>query len=520
MAAQRQRRVKDTATVVRRKAIYLRKSRDETHGRDDILAKHRMQLVEMCERNGWTYETYEEVGSADSLDDRPKMMQLLDDIEDGRYDGVVVMEYERLSRGSQQDAALIFSVFQREGVQIITPTQRYDLNDETSEALLGVASIFARMEYRKIKRRLRQGKINGAKQGKWVQGPAPYPYTTIPDPAVSDRRIVAVDEEQFPHYEMMLSDALAGVSPGDIAIKLNVAGARTNRGGTWVAETVQRVLLNPFHMGRIIYGKTKAGKDGERIKLDPDEWITSEGDHPRLKTPEEHARIMELISSRRRIGRRSLEGNTPLSGLVKCAVCNEANVSTTHQSTLHRGRHVLFACTRRSPFGEICPNGGVPAEIVYRVIETEAAQLMDRLTSQFDETRTRVSTLPTLLEATRAELAKEQTKLSNLIDLAISGLITKDVLASKKVPIEASIQRIKATLSELESSTATGEMPMEERKQKLSTILRGDFWTSDEWTHKDRHTLLTTLIDHITLRAEIHRSKSKQNVVGVCIHWR
>lgn len=512
MVQRRASKAKTTPLVVlnKRKATYLRKSRDESQGKEDILSKHRMQLVELCERNGWEYVIYEEVGSSDSLEARPKMMQLLDDVKDGLYDGVVVMDYDRLSRGDELDAAIIKRTFRDAGVVIHTPQKTYNLADEDEEFLMTIVAGAARIEYQRTKRRLQRGKVNGAKQGKWVQGNPPYPYFYD-----SEKKVVAVDEDKRQHYETMLDDALAGMSPGDVAIKLNRLGVKTNRNGAWVAETVQRLLLNPFHMGRVIYGKTKSDKEGNRLSLSRDEWAIGEGSHERLKTPEQHARLLELISSRRRIGNRAQAGQTPLSGLVKCALCGK-----THQSTFHRGRMVLFACTRRSPVGEICPNGGVPASVVYEAIENAAKDEVRRLVEESENVATRAVGIPALLEAERRELEAEEAKLSKLVDLAVSGLITKEMLAEKKAPIESSILRLKTSIANLEETTATGEMPVEERRQKLSTILSGDFWTRDDWTDKERHGLLTTLIDHIDLRATISRRKDTPSDVDIRVEFR
>lgn len=492
------------ANMNKKKALYLRKSRDESGGTADVLSKHRMTLVELCQKNGWEYVTYEEIGSSDSLDNRPKMVQLLDDVEDGLYDAVVVMDYDRLSRGDELDHAFIKRIFRKAGVKVITPTRIYDLEDEGSELLMGVEALMSRAEYRRIKRRLQAGKLSGAQKGNWVQGNPPFPYHY-------DKltKMLVVEEEKRPHYGMMKADALNGMSPGDIAIKLNRMGVKTNRGGTWVAETVLRVLLNQVHMGKVIYGKSKTDQDGNRVMLGPDDWVTGEGQHERLKTPDEHARLIALIASRRRIATKSREGKTPLSGLVKCARCGK-----THQSTLHRGHYVLFACQRKAPTGEKCPNGGVHAEVVYRSIDQAVETELERLRLYVEEVEGQQSTTGVMLENMRRELATLEEQLSRLVDLALSGMVTKEMFAQKKAPIEADIRRTKEEIAALEMAEAAGEMPKEERLEKLESILK-DFWTSDHWTDKERHTLLTTLIDHCTLYCD-----RKRNLVSVKVVFR
>lgn len=473
-----------------KKALYLRKSRDETKGKEDVLANHRAVLVELCEKNDWEYEIYQEIGTSDSLEARPKIMQLLEDVEDGLYDGVLVIEYERLSRGDDMDAAIIKRAFQKAKVTVYTPTQAYDLQDETSEALMGVSAIFARMEYRKIKRRLKAGKVAGAKQGKWVQGNPPFPY--MYDAAA--KRLV-VEEAKRPQYLMMKADALAGMSPGDIGIKLNRLDVKTNRNGTWQAETVQRLLLNEVHMGILKYRPNKSEPPIEGI-----------GDHERLKTPEEHARIVSLIVARRRIATRSREGSTPLSGLVKCARCGK-----TQQSVVQRGKWVLFACQRRSPTGEKCPNSGTRGEVVAEAIEKAAAIELSLLDQDVEAHRSTTSGT-SMLDSQRRYLSTKQKERKGLVQLKAQGHVDMDTFLELKAPLDADIQRTETEIVALERVASSGEMPADERRKKLR-MLQGDFWTDDEhWTDKQRHDLLVTLIDRITLISDWRRRKVEIDV--------
>jgi len=58
-------------------AIYLRKSRGDI---DTDLEKHRLLLEERCKEIGANYIEYAEIGTSDSIEDRPAFMELLQDI--------------------------------------------------------------------------------------------------------------------------------------------------------------------------------------------------------------------------------------------------------------------------------------------------------------------------------------------------------------------------------------------------------------------------------------------------------
>ncbi|MED0765971.1 recombinase family protein, partial [Aneurinibacillus thermoaerophilus] len=119
-------------------AIYLRKSRlDEEDLERDVLETHRRSLIDYCKKNGWQYVIYEEVKSGESLAGRPQMMKLLSDIEQGEIfiDAVLVMDYDRLSRGDGEDQSKIKKTLARSDVFVVTydDGRIYDLNNDSDD---------------------------------------------------------------------------------------------------------------------------------------------------------------------------------------------------------------------------------------------------------------------------------------------------------------------------------------------------------------------------------------------------
>lgn len=81
-----------------------------------------------------------------------------------------------------------------------------------------------------IKKRMKQGKVAGAKKGMWTNGRPPYPY--IYNSAV---RQVEVDEEKRKIYRLIIEKYLSGINAQKISEWLNqckiappYAGKRNN----------------------------------------------------------------------------------------------------------------------------------------------------------------------------------------------------------------------------------------------------------------------------------------------------
>ena len=119
-------------------AIYLRKSRAdvelEAKGELETLARHKKALLTLARKHNLTIgEIYEEIVSGETISSRPVVQQLLDEVENGKWDGVLVMEIERLARGDTIDQGIVARAFKIGNTKIITPSKTFDPNNEFDE---------------------------------------------------------------------------------------------------------------------------------------------------------------------------------------------------------------------------------------------------------------------------------------------------------------------------------------------------------------------------------------------------
>lgn len=96
--------------------IYLRKSRKdleaEQHGEGETLARHERALLALAKKNNLIISNiYREVVSGETIAARPVMQQLLREVEQNLWDGVLVMEVERLARGDTIDQGVVQRAF-------------------------------------------------------------------------------------------------------------------------------------------------------------------------------------------------------------------------------------------------------------------------------------------------------------------------------------------------------------------------------------------------------------------------
>lgn len=143
--------------------IYLRKSRAdaeaEARGEGETLARHRTALLSLARRMGLEIgDIYEEIVSGETIAARPQMQRLLAEVEAGQWQGVLVMEIERLARGDSIDQGIVAQAFKYSGTRIITPAKTYDPANEFDEEYFEFGLFMSRREYKTIKRRMIAGR--------------------------------------------------------------------------------------------------------------------------------------------------------------------------------------------------------------------------------------------------------------------------------------------------------------------------------------------------------------------------
>ena len=196
-------------------AQYLRKSRME-EGMDtgEVLAKHRQALADFAASHHiHIVETYCEVVSGESLYARPEMLRLLEDVEEGRYDAVLVMDLDRLSRGRMKDQGIILDAFRDSGTLIVTPEKTYDLSDDLDDEMAEFKTFMSRREYKIITKRLRRGLKQTIQDGCYVAN-APYGYRKV---TVDRKPTLEIYEPEAKFVRMMYDLYLQGYGCVSIA---------------------------------------------------------------------------------------------------------------------------------------------------------------------------------------------------------------------------------------------------------------------------------------------------------------
>ena len=487
-------------------AIYLRKSRQdeeaEKRGEHETLSRHRSTLFKLAkEQNLNIVEVKEELISGESISYRPKMLELLEEVKQGLYDAVLVMDIDRLGRGNMQDQGLILDTFKQSKTKIITPRKVYDLSNEFDEEYSEFEAFMARKELKLITRRMQRGRIKSVEEGKCISSNAPFGYKFEFE---GKNRFLVVDDEKANIVKIIFDMYLEGLGAYKIANYLNSLGYKTSTGRDWYEKGIRDIIKNKAYCGYIVWNKVERKRNSSRRS--PEKQIESLGLHEPIISEDIWNKAQEMRTKRTISPVHDNKKLTnPLAGLVKCKLCG---ATLTASSSTYGGKKVKFLS---------CKTCYKVAAVKLDVFESEVLNSLDSILNtyklylnddieNYDDSSKLANYFNLLkqLEKESVTLIKQKEKLHDLLEKGIYDIDTyldrSKVLADKIENNKNSIDKVKNDI-EYES---THSIDISEVVPKLENLLELYTKTNDA---AEKNQLLKTVIDSIIY----HKEKKQRN---------
>ncbi len=454
--------------------MYLRKSRAdleaEAHGEGETLSRHKTALNDLARRMKITVSAiYEEIVSGETIAARPQMQRLLEEVANGDWDGVLVMEVERLARGDTMDQGLVAQTFKYSNTKIITPLKIFDPSNEFDEEYFEFNLFMARREFTTTNRRLVRGRQASAKEGKYVGSIPPYGYKKVK--LENDKGYtLEIIEEQAEVVRMIFDWYSEGTEVNGekkrlglhaIALRLNQLGIKS-QGKTdyWTIYGIRHMLVNPVYIGKIRWGYRKVKKtvttDGKRRKLREQakegEYLVVDGLHEPIISEELFNKVQEQLATTPPASvKYEYTGQNPLAGLLRCGKCGKAlsyNVNKTVRDAIPR---------------VICPTVGCKCvSSKYDIVEKRLLSVMQDWVSEYkvDKKQSmqeeRLSTdIESVISSADSELQELDAQLDKVYTLFERGTYTEKVFKQRSETIQAKIADLTEQRKQLEAELST-----------------------------------------------------------------
>lgn len=250
-------------------AVYTRKSSEEGL-EQDFNSLHAQReaceaYIESQKQEGWTVlrEAYDDGGYSGGTMERPGLQRLLQAVQDGSVDVIVVYKVDRLTR-SLADFAKIVEAFDARGVSFVSVTQPFNTTSSMGRLTLNVLLSFAQFEREVTGERIRD-KITASKQkGMWMGGHVPVGYR-----AEERSLVVKPGEAETVRTLFRLYRDYGCVRR--VRAEAERLGLTTKAGGAFSRGHIYRVLANPIYIGRIPHHETSYPGNHAAI-IDADLW--------------------------------------------------------------------------------------------------------------------------------------------------------------------------------------------------------------------------------------------------------
>lgn len=482
-------------------AAHYRKSRAdieaERRGEGESLSRHRRDLHALADRLGITIdEEYCEIVSGSKLSERPEMQRLLSDVAAGKWDGVLDVGVDRLTRGDLMDQALILSTFKYSGTKVITPQHTYDLSEDWDEDIITSDMSMSRREYKLINRRLQRGRTTSAHEGLW-QSPAPFGYRKVKIQRGKGYTLEP-DPDQAPIVRMIFDMyAIDKVGCATIARRLNDMGVRTNAGRLWTNSTVLQISSNPVYIGMVRWNdRTSVTRmvDGQLVtrREKNSAPICVQGKHPPIIPVDLFEAAQRSRRSRDRVHTHSSKPTrNPLAGLVYCAECGHALIRKDNGGS-QGSKYDILRCTTHG-----CPTCGTAVSVVESIILDVIGQ-WSLIPAHDDDEAAILAQKRAAVQAARDHIDRLNAQRVRIFSAYEDGAYDTATFIARRDAKDAEIASATQALQQLEQTTPLSRDQMIRRQLPQIRRVLDLYPTLDD--PQDRNRLLKTVVSRVVYR--------------------
>ena len=314
--------------------LYERLSRDdELQGESNSISNQKKMLEDYARRNGLPNPThFTDDGVSGTRFDRPGFLAMMEEVEAGRVEAVVIKDMSRLGRDYLK-VGQVMEILRQRGVRLIAINDGVD-SLKGDDDFTPFRNIMNEFYARDTSRKIRSVFKSKGMSGKHLTGTVIYGYLWD-----EKREHWLVDEEAAEVVRRIFSLTLEGYGPYQIACKLSadrieipvVHLARFNEGVNrskpvkdpygWGSSTIVNILKKREYLGHTINFKTrKHFKDKKSHYVSEDEWTIFENTHEAIIDQQTFDLVQKIRSNVRRYPNGWGEA-APLTGLLYCADC-------------------------------------------------------------------------------------------------------------------------------------------------------------------------------------------------------
>ena len=310
-----------------RAVVYSRKSSEEGLDQEfnslDAQYEACTAYIASQRHEGWKLvkQRFDDGGVSGGTMDRPALKALLDEVDKGLIDMIVVYKIDRLTR-SLSDFARLIERLEKARCSFVSVTQSFNTSSSMGRLTLNVLLSFAQFEREVTAERIRDKIAASKKKGMWMGGMVPWGYQVHSDPKVQS---LEPHPQNAPDIQRVfdLYEELGSLSK----LKREVDQLWPNR--SYSRGRLHNILRNPIYIGKV------------RHKSD-----VYDGLHEAIIAQEQFDRVQQQMQLKSVIKRGTHHSRGPSAFLVG-KVFDETGDRLTPSKTRKNGRSIRYYYSNR-----------------------------------------------------------------------------------------------------------------------------------------------------------------------------
>jgi DNA invertase Pin-like site-specific DNA recombinase len=305
--------------MTKRAVIYTRVSSEEQATEGTSLEVQRERALAYCVAQGWeAVEVFTDAGVSGAKADRPALLSLMQAVDAGHVDVVVVAKMDRLAR-SMRHLSPLLGRLDDAGVALVSIAESFDSASPAGRLMRNMLGSMAEWERDVIRDRTTSGRLVRINAGGWSGGAPPLGFRV--EGQGKDAKLVLDDAEAAMVRRAVGLLLDQGLTTGEASEVLNAEGYLPRKAPRWTAALLRNHLMRGPWGGVWTYAKPSKRTKTEAIRVAV----------PPLLDAERHAALLSYLKKTATV--RTRAAVHPLSGLLE-GVCGHA----FHGLARQRGR--------------------------------------------------------------------------------------------------------------------------------------------------------------------------------------
>ena len=445
----------------KRVAAYCRVSTDHEDQANSFESQQRY-FRQYIERNpDWElYEIFADEGiSGTNTKKRSEFKRMIACAKEGDFDLIITKEISRFARNTL-DSIYYTRDLKKHGVGVIFMNDNINTLDGDAELRLAIMSSIAQEESRKTSERVKWGQKRQMEQGV-VFGRSMLGYD------VKNGKMTV--NEDGAKIVRLIFHKFANENKGThvIARELREAGITPMRVKEWSNTVILRVIRNEKYCGDLVQKKTFTPdflSHEKKYNRGEEEFVIIKDHHEPIVSRELFEKANRILDEKSltQEGKAKHSNRYPFSGKIKCGCCGSSYVArykNRKNGTRYKAWRCYKSATQGSPHTDKagnplgCSNPSIRNEdavhimyLVTRSLQLEEKKITANLLSVIQSVLS-VNTNYSHIEKLKEQIQSVEDKRTQLIDLCISGAITKQEFITKREACDKELSELQDTIS-------------------------------------------------------------------------